>query len=118
MDSAATMDGTPVRKSTMNVVSLPSRVPPPHSTRYTATITPIGIEMSAQTAPCSSVPTMAWYTPPPALNAVIPDCELVNHVGDVMAAKPFVITENSTHSSGTNAISTDAETNTVAALLA
>ena len=32
-NSAATIEGTPVRMSTMNVVSLPSFVPPPYSTR-------------------------------------------------------------------------------------
>ncbi len=60
MNSAATIDGTPVRMSTMNVVILPSRVPPPYSTRYTATITPTGIEISEHTTPWSSVPMTAW----------------------------------------------------------
>ena len=44
----------------MNVVILPNRVPPPYSTRYTATITPTGIEMTEQISPWSSVPMMAW----------------------------------------------------------
>ena len=44
----------------MKVVILPSRVPPPYSTRYTATKTPIGIEMSAHTSPCNRVPISAW----------------------------------------------------------
>ena len=42
--------------------------------------TPIGIEITAHTAPCNSVPTSAWYTPPPAMNAVIPCCELLHQV--------------------------------------
>ncbi len=56
------------------------------------TNTPIGIEMIAHTKPCSRVPMIAWYAPPPAWNAVMPACELNHHVLDVTAPKPLTIT--------------------------
>src|ERR1700704_2947219 len=82
-----------------------------------ATKIPIGMEMIAHTKPCSTVPTIAWYTPPPGANAVMPACEWVNQVGAVIALTPLTITEYSTHSNGTSAISTDDDTSTVAKLL-
>ena len=46
MNSAATIDGTPARMSTMNVVS--SRTTPrPYSTRYTAAMMPSGTDSTA-----------------------------------------------------------------------
>ena len=46
MNSAATIDGTPARMSTMKLVSLASR-PRPYSTRKTAAMMPIGTAITA-----------------------------------------------------------------------
>ena len=81
-------------------------------------MTPIGMEITAHTNPCSTVPTIAWYAPPPAANAVIPACECVHHAVDVIALNPLAITEHSTHSNGVNAITIDSDTSTVATLFA
>ena len=81
-------------------------------------MTPIGTEIAAHTNPCSRVPTIAWYAPPPATNAVIPACECVHHALDVIARNPLAITEHSTQTNGAKAITIDSVTNTVATLFA
>ena len=48
----------------------------------------------------------------------MPACELNHQVLDVTTEMPLVITEYSTHTSGTSATTTDSVTSTVAALLA
>src|SRR5579871_6190562 len=79
-----------------------------------ATKTPIGIEIAAHTNPCNTVPTMAWYTPPPDMNAVMSACECVHHTVDLTVSKPLVITEYSTQVNGPSATTTDSVTKTVA----
>ena len=54
-NSAATIEGTPARMSTMKVVTF-AKVPRPYSTRYIAAMTPSGIDSSA------AIP--AWITVP------------------------------------------------------
>ena len=55
MNSAATMDGTPAKMSTMNVVVLANH-PRPYSTRYMAAKTPSGTAMIAAIAAWTMVP--------------------------------------------------------------
>ena len=60
MNSAATIDGIPVRMSTMNVVS---RAQPAHAVLDEvdrATSMAMGTEISAQKPTSSSVPMIAW----------------------------------------------------------
>src|SRR5882757_5413360 len=79
-------------------------------------MTPIGMEIAADTNPCKRVPTTAWYAPPPARKGVIPACECVHHADDATTLNPLAITALSTHSSGASAITIDSETNTVATI--
>src|ERR1700722_6718067 len=79
-----------------------------------ATMTPIGTEIAAHTSPCNRVPTIAWYAPPPATDAVIPACECVRHAVEVIALIPLATTEYNTHSRGTKAMNIASETDTVA----
>src|SRR5437588_5709754 len=74
----------------------------------------MGIEMAAHTSPCRTVPTMAWYAPPPDRNAVISACECVHHTVDFTAPNPFATTEYSTQTKGTRATQIDNVTSTVA----
>src|ERR1700685_912438 len=78
----------------------------------------MGMEMAAHTRPCSTVPTMAWYAPPPDMNAVISAWECVHHPRDLTAPNPLATTEYSTQISGTSATPTDNVTSSVATTLA
>ena len=60
----ATMDGMPLMTSTSREMDLASLPRFEYSTRYTAHIRPIGIEMTMAPSVISSVPMMAWSTPP------------------------------------------------------
>src|SRR5262245_49428964 len=79
-------------------------------------MTPIGTEIAADINPCSRVPTIAWYAPPPGTNGVVPACECVHHDTDAIALNPLTITAPSTHSREAGAISIENETNTVATM--
>src|ERR1700743_198835 len=78
----------------------------------------MGIEITAHTRPCRTVPTMAWYAPPPGLNAVISAWECDHHTLDSTAPSPLATTENSTQINGTSATPTDKVTSSVATTLA
>src|SRR5271166_6988962 len=74
--------------------------------------------MATHSSPCSTVPTTAWYAPPPATNGVTPACECVHQSLDITALNPLPMTEHSTHTSGVRATTIDSVTRTVATAFA
>ena len=60
MNSAATIDGMPLRMSTVKLTTRAALVPRAYSIRKIAPSTPSGTAMTAQISPISTVPTMAW----------------------------------------------------------
>ena len=58
------MEGMPLITSTSREIVVASLPRFEYSTRYTAHIRPIGMEMIMAPAVISSVPMMAWSTPP------------------------------------------------------
>jgi hypothetical protein len=58
--SAATIEGIPLRMSTVKLTARAALVPRAYSTRKIAPRTPSGTAITAQIRPISRVPTMAW----------------------------------------------------------
>ena len=92
MNSAATIEGMPLRMSTVKLTARATLVPRAYSISRIAPRTPIGTAIAAQIRPISIVPTMAWYAPPPSRRGVMPRW-LCSHQSElVTSAMPLVIT--------------------------